>query len=121
MDTMKQDVRFALRQVRRTPMVSLFIVATLVVGIGVTAAIFSAVDTMLLRPIFHDEHQLVKLNGAYKNRGDDWSVSLPNAADWASRSQTFSSVAWFQRVSMTVNDAGSPDRISVVTSTPSLF
>jgi putative ABC transport system permease protein len=121
MDSMKQDVRFGLRQVRRTPMVSLFIVATLAVGIGATAAIFSAVDTMLFRPIFTDEHQLVKLNAAYRNRGDDWSVSLPNAADWASRSHSFSSVAWYQRVSMTLNDAGSPDRIHVITSTPSLF
>ena len=121
MDTMKQDVHFALRQLRRTPMVSLFIVATLAVGIGVTAAIFSAVDTMLLRPIYPNEHELVQLNGAYKNRGDDWSVSLPNAADWASRSHSFSSVAWHQRVSMTLNEAGSPDRIGVITSTPSLF
>ena len=39
------------------------------------------------------------LNGAYKNRGDDWSVSLPNAADRASRSHSFSSVAWYQRAS----------------------
>ena len=121
MDTMKQDVRFGLRQVRRTPMVSLFIVATLAVGIGATAAIFSAVDTMLLRPIYASEHQLVTLNGAYRNRGDDWSVSLPNAADWASRSHSFSGLAWYQRASMTLNDAGSPDRIHVITSTPSLF
>ncbi len=121
MDTLKQDVHFALRQVRRTPLVSLFIVATLAVGIGVTAAIFSAVDTMLLRPIYPNEHELVQLNGAYKNRGDDWSVSLPNAADWASRSQSFSRVAWYQRLTMTLSEAGSPDRVRVVASTPSLF
>src|ERR1043165_4106483 len=102
-------------------MLSLFIVATLAVGIGVTAAIFSAVDTILLRPISRDEHQLVKLNGAYKNRGDEWSVSLPNAADWGSRSHSFSDLAWLQRVSMTLNDAGSPDRVQVVISTPNLF
>jgi len=86
MDTLKQDVLFAIRQVRRTPMVSLFIVTTLAIGIGATAAIFSGVDTILLRPLYTNEHQLVKLNGAYKNRGDSWSVSLPNAADWSSRS-----------------------------------
>jgi len=121
MDSMKQDVRFGLRQVRRTPMVSLFIVATLAVGIGATAAIFSAVDTMLLRPIYTNEHQLVTLNGAFPNRGDDWSVSLPNAADWAGRSHSFSGLAWYQRASMTLNDAGSPDRVHVVTSSPNLF
>ena len=121
MDTLRQDVQFALRQVRRTPMASLFIVATLAIGIGATAALFSVVDTMLFRPIYSDEQQLVKLNGAYANRGDDWSVSLPNAADWASQSQSFESVAWYQRISMTLNDEGSPDRIHVVTATPSLF
>jgi len=121
MDTISQDVRFGIRQVRRTPMVSLFIVATLAVGIGATAAIFSAVDTMLLRPIYANEHQLVTLNGAYRNRGDDWSVSLPNAADWASRSHSFSGLAWYQRASMTLNEAGSPDRIHVITTTPNLF
>jgi len=121
MDTISQDVRFGIRQVRRTPMVSLFIVATLAVSIGATAAIFSAVDTMLLRPIYANEHQLVTLNGAYRNRGDDWSVSLPNAADWASRSHSFSGLAWYQRASMTLNEAGSPDRIHVITTTPNLF
>ena len=121
MDTISQDVRFGIRQVRRTPMVSLFIVATLAVGIGATAAIFSAVDTLLLRPIYANEHQLVTLNGAYRNRGDDWSVSLPNAADWASRSRSFSGFAWYQRVSMTLNEAASPDRIHVITTTPNLF
>jgi len=121
MDTLKQDVQFAVRQVRRTPMVSLFIIATLAVGIGVTAAIFSAVDTILLRPIYPREEQLVRLSGAYKNRGDDWSVSLPNASDWAARNRSFSSVTWYQRVSMTLNDAGSADRVGAITSTPSLF
>jgi predicted permease len=121
MTTMLQDVHFALRQIRRTPMLSLFIVATLAVGIGATAAIFSAVDTILRRPIYRDESQLVKLNAAYRNRGDEWSVSLPNAYDWAKRSRSFSDVAWYRTISMTLNDAGSPDRVQVVTSTPSLF
>jgi putative ABC transport system permease protein len=121
MDTIKQDVQFALRQIRRTPLLSLFIIATLAVGIGITAAMFSAVDTLLLRPIYPDEHQLVRLNGAYPNRGDEWSVSLPNAADWGVRNHVFSSLAWYQTVSMTVNDDGSPDRITVVAATPSLF
>jgi predicted permease len=121
MGTMFQDVRFAVRQIRRSPMLSLFIVATLAVGIGMTAAIFSAVDTMLLRQLYPDEHQLVKLNGAYTNRGDEWSVSLPNANDWAKRSHSFSDAGWYQRISMTLAEGRSPDRIQVVAATPSLF
>jgi putative ABC transport system permease protein len=102
-------------------MLSIVIIATLAVGIGVTAALFAAVDTMLLRPIYGGEEQLVKLSGAYTNRGDDWSVSLPNAADWAARSRSFSAVAWYQRTSMTLNSDGSPDRVKVVAASPTLF
>ncbi len=121
MGTMAQDVRFAIRQIRRSPLLSALIVATLAVGIGMTAAIFSAVDTMLLRPLYRGEHQLVTLNGAYANRGDDWSVSLPNANDWTKRSHSFSDGAWYQRISMTLAEGRSPDRVQVVAATPSLF
>jgi len=121
MSSILQDLQFAVRQIRRTPMLSLFIVATLAVGIGVTAALFSAVDTMLLRPIYTNEQQLVRLSGAYRNRGDDWSVSLPNASDWAARSRSFSAVGWYQKVSMTLDTDGSPDRVQVIAGTPSLF
>ncbi len=121
MGTISHDLRFAIRQIRRAPFLSLFIVTTLAIGIGMSTAMFSVLDTMLLRPIYHEEQQLVRIHGAYKDRGDEWSVSLPNAADWGSRSHSFSEVAWYQTVSTTLTEGSTPDRINVVAVTPNLF
>ena len=51
MNTVLQDVRFALRALRRTPAFPLAAIATLALGIGATTAIFSTVNAALLTPL----------------------------------------------------------------------
>src|SRR5215467_12641351 len=53
-DQIRQDVRYALRTIRGTPTVSLAIIATLALGIGANAAIFSLVNNVLLAPLRYD-------------------------------------------------------------------
>jgi predicted permease len=60
------DLRFAARQFRRTPAFSLVAILMLAAGIGATAAIYSLLDSILLRPLpFADQQQLVKIYGFY--------------------------------------------------------
>ncbi len=51
MRTLFQDLRFALRTLRKNMMLTLVIVASLAIGIGANSAIFSVVDALLLRPL----------------------------------------------------------------------
>jgi hypothetical protein len=51
LDRLRQDARDAARQVRRSPAFSLAIVVTLTLGIGLTTAIYSVVNTVLLKPL----------------------------------------------------------------------
>ena len=116
-----EDLRFALRQLRRSPGFAFFIIATLGIGIGANTTIFGAVNAFLLRPLpFADSERLVALNGEYLNRGDGWSVSLPNALDWGRRSQSLEAAGYFRTGNVTVGGER-PERLDVVLTSASLL
>jgi hypothetical protein len=82
-----QDVRYALRTLSRSPGFTLAAVATLAVGIGANAAIFSLVRGVLLRPLpFPQPERLVSLWEANDAKGFSRMVaSPPNYLDWKRR------------------------------------
>src|SRR5215475_15648570 len=63
LETWWRDVRFSLRSMRRTPAVTLAVIATLAIGIGANTAIFSVVNAVLLKPLpYPDAGRLVVMS-----------------------------------------------------------
>src|ERR1044071_5202321 len=81
---MVQDFRFALRQLVRRRTFSVIAIATIALGIGLSATVFSVVDGVLFRPLpYKDPARLVFVYGAV--RAEDqytMSVSVPDFVDW---------------------------------------
>ena len=96
MEGLLQDVRYALRVMARRPTLSLVIILTLALGIGANTAIFSVVNTVLLRPLpYPNADRLVMVWEQRLDRGDgDSPVRPANFFDWKARSASFEDVAW---------------------------
>ena len=89
-ETLFQDLRYALRTLRKSPGFTAVALFTLALGIGANTAIFSVVYGVLLRPLpFRDPSRLIVLNETTPKVGYV-SVSYPNFLDWRAQSRAFS-------------------------------
>ena len=74
-ENLLQDVRFALRSLRRTPGLTAFVMITLALGIGMTSATFSMVDALIFRPypVPHPSDLVTLVSTAHDSNFDDFS------------------------------------------------
>src|SRR5690349_12262343 len=78
-----RDIHYGLRQVRRNPSFSAIAIATLALGIGGVAAMFSAVDAVLIRPLpYADADRLVMIYLDMGKKRDVTSTHAPTPAEW---------------------------------------
>jgi putative ABC transport system permease protein len=97
MENLIQDVRFALRLLLKAPGFAVVVVLVLGLGIGANSAIFSVIDSVLLRPLPYEEpDRLVKLwmhfSGIGVPKDQNW-VSAPEFADLRDLNHSFSQIA----------------------------
>jgi predicted permease len=126
MDSILQDVRYALRQLRRLPGFTLTAVLTLAFGIGATTAIFSIVEGVLLRPLpFPAQASLVtlgdKLEGVTYDEGDSPGVTAPGVQAYMRDTHAFSSAGGYQSSSYELSGLGEPSQINAARLTASMF
>ena len=92
---LREDLRFTVRQLRKSPGFALVVVITLALGIGVNSAIFALVDATLLRPLPLPQSERVVMVWEQSSSSRRDLVSPLNLFDWNERSRTFEEVAGF--------------------------
>lgn len=122
-DALRQDLRHALRLLRRDPGFATAAVLTLGLGIGVTTAIFTVVDTVLFRALpFPEPDRLVVVWETDRASGTRHEpASWPDIVDLRERSRRLEAVGALTAVAGTLGGAGEPERVSVLGVTPDVL
>ena len=95
MRTLLQDLRYAIRSLEKARGFALVAAVTLAVGIGANTAIFSIIDTILLRPLpYRNPSQLVRLNETESAPGR-YPFAGPDFVDWKAQNGTFQDMTLF--------------------------
>jgi putative ABC transport system permease protein len=106
-----RDSRYAIRQLRRTPGFTIVAILTLALGIGATTAIFTVVNSVLLRPLpFPAAESLVRVHEVVPQYGR-FSVAPAAFLDWRRQNTVFERLAAYMGTSGTLLDADGPERI----------
>ncbi len=116
-EDLRNDVRRALRQFRKSPALSVTIAGILALGIGATTAVFSIVDAVLLRPSpYPSPERLVRIEERSVSGAPSSAVSIPDYRRWAKRYDIFEEVAPYSRDIVTLTGNGEPEQVTAVRS-----
>jgi hypothetical protein len=117
------DFRFALRQLRNGPAFTATALATVAICLGANLAIFSLVDSILLRPLpFRDAEQLVTIFNTYPKAGVERDgSSLTNYYERRGHIPAFASVSIFRETTEVVGETGSTLQEKVMRISPDFF
>lgn len=111
-ETILSDIRFALRGLRKQPVLTGVAIMTLALGIGANTAMFSVINTVLLRPLpYPNPDRLVWMNES----GDEVAnrmLSYPNFVDWRTRNHTFEAMSTYRTWRVTLTGVDQPTSLN---------
>jgi putative ABC transport system permease protein len=117
-----QDFRFALRSLFKSPAFSILAIVALAIGIGATAAIFTVVDGVLLRPLSFPEPDRLMTVWERPPDSHDQSVVAPfNFWAWQESNHSFESMAAYQELPLNVAGGSEPEQVTGVAATSDFF
>jgi predicted permease len=124
MNSLLQDVRYGIRVLAKNPGFTSIAVLTLALGIGANTAIFSVVNSVLLRPLpYQHPENLVQISNTYLPAWPQLGLSPGDFQDWRQQVRSFSGMAAYVDVAQGFNltGAGEPERVQADFATSNLF
>ena len=122
LDGLAQDLRFALRMMRKNPAFTLVAVLTLGLGIGANTAIFSLLEVVLLRPLPYPEpERLFMLWTVEAKSQSGMNSSYPDYRDWREQNHVFERLAAFHGTHYNLTGPPEPERVDALRVAPGLF
>jgi putative ABC transport system permease protein len=122
LDALVQDLRFGARVLRKNPGFTLVAVLTLALGIGANTAIFSVINSVLLKPLpFRDPERLVRVFST-RQTAEFYPVSGEDYFDWQSQNRAFETTTLFTgHHDFNASGAGEPETVSVASMQANFF
>src|SRR5258705_13442263 len=112
METLLQDIRYALRGLRRAPAFTLVAVLTLALGVGVNSSIFSVVNAILFRPLQVERpNELVDIFGHAATSPTHETLSYPNYVSYRDQATTVSGLVGYSNFFAHLSIDGSSDLV----------
>src|SRR5438270_5877101 len=112
MRNLMQDVLYGIRLMAKNPGFTLVATLALTLGIGANSAIFSVVNSVVLKPLpYEDAHRLVFLSERSAQL-EGMSISYPNFTDWRAQNQVFEKIGVYRRQSYNLTGTGEPERLN---------
>ncbi len=121
LETLLQDIRYGLRQLRRNPGFTAIALITLALGIGATTAIFSIVNGVLLNPLPYPHAPRLMAFAEKLPPFQDFAISYPDFLDWVKMNHTFEALAAYRHTDMNLTGSGEAERVKVIQVSASFF
>ena len=122
MGTLLQDLRYGIRMLAKSPGFTALAVITLALGIGANTAIFSVINSVVLRPLpFHEPGRLVELWQIERAPGN-FPLTGPDYLDWQAQTRTLEATSLYSwERTANASGAGEPQAASVISTQANFF
>jgi len=116
------DIRYAFRMLLKSPGFSIIAIITLALGIGANSAIFSVIDSVLLRPLaFPQPNELAMLWSAPGNGAGRETQSFPDYEDFRAQAKSFQALTCYVGASTVLSTSGDPIELDGLAATSDIF
>jgi predicted permease len=115
------DLRYGIRMLRRNPAFGLTAILILAVGIGANAAVFSIVDSILLKPLPYADQERLMMVRDVGERDVKTPMSYPEFRGWQDQKQIFESVGAYSFGSVDLTNPGEPQHVDIIRASAELL